>query len=137
MKEEEKFVWDWLKHENNILTNRGSFFLIAESVFFAIVATNTSTTSIVPAGLLYTTGLLITYIWLLVNIKHIYVTHPLITKKLNTFEDHPWIKIKEYRKKVWPLSNHKLLGIFLPSLFLLLWIILLASYLRRVMNITS
>ena len=59
---EEEFFWDWLKHENNILTNRGSFFLIAESAFFAIIATNTSTTSIAPAWLLYTTGLLITLV---------------------------------------------------------------------------
>ena len=135
--DEEVFYWDWLKHENNILANRGNFFLIAETALFAIIATKPSTAFIAPAWLLYTKGLLITFVWLFVNIKHIYGTHQLIAKKMKSFKDHSWSKTQEERIEKWPWSNHKLIGIFLPSLFLLLWIFLLIPYLCRLGNITS
>jgi hypothetical protein len=128
--DEKEFLWDWLKHENNILANRGSFFLIAESVLFAIIAGRFSSTTSPLPWTLYVSGITITLVWLFVNLKHIYGTHQLIEDKLKTFKDHPWTKIQENRAK-WPWSNHKLFGIFLPSLFLVLWFYLFIPYLCK------
>jgi len=131
----DEFLWDWLKHENNILANRGSFFLIAESALFAIIATKSSTTTLALQCVLCVTGFLITILWLLVNIKHIFGTHRLIKNKLDDFKDHPWSKNRKELTK-WPWSNHKLLGILLPALFLLLWTFLFVLYLCSLGNVT-
>jgi len=131
---EDEFLWDWLKHENNIFANRGSFFLIAESALFAIIATKSSTTTLAAQCVLFATGFLITLLWLLVNIKHIFGTHRLIGNKLKG-KDHLWFKSREELAK-WPWSNHKLLGIGLPALFLLLWTFLFVLYLFSLGDIT-
>ena len=129
-KEKEKEIyWDWLKHANNIFVNRGNFFLIAESAFIAIIATRSFIALIYPAWIYFLTGLLITLIWLIVNIKHIYGTHKLIQNELKKFEDHPWTKTQKKRQKKWPWSNHLLLGIILPSIFLLFWLFTLLPFL--------
>jgi len=126
--DEKRFYWDWLKHENNIFANRSSFFLLAESALFAIIATKSPTTFIAPKWLLYT-GLAITVIWLVVNIKHVFITHAMIAKKLKGFKDHPhpWHKTQNERTYKWPpiFRSHVLIGIYLPLIFLFLWIFLL------------
>ena len=132
---EDEFLWDWLKHENNIFANRGSFFLIAESALFAIIATKSSTTTLAAQCVLCVTGLLITLLWLLVNIKHVLGTHRLIEKKLKD-KGHPWSKIQKERTK-WPWPNHILLGIALPVLFLVLWIFLFVLYLYSIGNVSA
>ena len=133
---EDEFLWDWLKHENNILANRGNFFLIAESALFAIIATKSSKTTLDTQCVLYVTGCPITLFWLLVNIKHIFGTHKLIVNKLEHFKDHPWSRILKERTK-WTWSNHTLLGIVLPSLVFLLWLILFVLYLCSFGNVSA
>ena len=120
-KEKKNFLWDWLNHENNIFTNRGSVFLLAETLLFVIISTGVNN-SIVPQNIMIIAGLVITLIWLLVNLKHIYGTHRVIVNELNLDPNYVWNEVRKKRKKIFFWSNHFLLGILLPFIFLLLWL---------------
>jgi len=37
--DDSEYYWDWLKHEDNLFTNRNNLLLVAESMTFAAVAT--------------------------------------------------------------------------------------------------
>ena len=65
--DDRSFYWDWAKHEENLLTNRGSFFLVGQSMLFAGVATlrSVSEASARPAlPVFYGLGIFIALIWL-------------------------------------------------------------------------
>lgn len=121
--DEGHFLFEWLKHENIIFSNRVSFFLLVETALFIFIGTS-SGNFILPNWAVFSMGLLITLIWLIVNFKHIYGTHIAIVNNLEAQKDHPWHKVRKERNYT-PWSNNKILGILLPLVFLVLWIVCL------------
>ena len=119
--EESDFYWEWLKLENTIFNNRGSLFLVAEAMLIAAVAAWASSSPLSKV-VIACSGLLITLIWLLVNIKHIFGTHRVIIKGLEKDNEHPWRNAATERTSRYPWSNHYLLGICLPLILLILWV---------------
>ena len=118
------FYWDWYKHEENLFTNRGSFFLVAESMLFAAVATlraatQSSATTALPV--FYGLGILVTVIWLGVSIFHHSRTRTKVQTKLN--------KVEERRRDIssagsfW-LRSHFLMGVIMPLGILVAWLFL-------------
>src|SRR5205823_6591458 len=83
------FYWEWFKHEENLFTNRGSFFLVAEAMLFAAVATMRSAiqnSSGLPLLVFDMLGIFVTIIWLGVNTLHHLRTRAQILTKLNKYE---------------------------------------------------
>ncbi len=115
------YYWDWLKHEDNLFTNRNNILLVAESMTFAAVATvQAADASTTHSVLLVIAGLFITLIWLLASWKHLLSTDPPLKKKLR--EADP--RRKEFdiaRNKWW--SNHWLIGFILPLGLLIVWVL--------------
>ncbi len=67
------FYWDWAKHEEMLLANRGSFFLVGAAMLFAGVASlrvsgrpAAVTGAVVFCGL----GIFVTVVWALVYLLH-------------------------------------------------------------------
>jgi len=124
VEQERQFYWDWLKHEENIVTNRSNFFLVAEAMFVAAVATLWSQSENASQLATLSTciaALLITSAWLFVNVKHIEHTGHKIREKLKELD--PRVKeIRDY-KGIWNLRAFKLIGYGVTGILLLLWIV--------------
>jgi hypothetical protein len=119
------FYWDWIKHEGNTFTNRGSFFLVAESMLLVVIATlgvSFSSAKTIPLLTVNLAGIFVTMVWLYVNFRHIFVTMRAIGEKLKSHEAR-WDEIVKHRRK-WP-SNNIIMGIVLPGGLLVLWMTLL------------
>jgi uncharacterized membrane protein YesL len=126
---DDEFYWDWYKHEENLTTSRGSFFLVGESMLFAGYAalragpTPRASTAIV---LFSSLGVFAACVWLLVGVLHsINIRNPLICK------------LEEQEKRRAAISGHashgwrrtfksfSLMGFFLPGGILACWLLLL------------
>jgi hypothetical protein len=126
----DEFYWDWYKHEENLSTNRGSFFLVGESMLFAAYATLRAAGSpraAIAISSICGLGIFGTCIWLLVGIFHSYVTRRPLTRKLG---DHVSriSEIQKFGSSRWYYSllrSYNLMGIFLPGGILATWTILL------------
>ncbi|MBE9572655.1 MAG: hypothetical protein IMF11_18675 [Proteobacteria bacterium] len=151
-----EFYWDWLKHENQILASRGNFFLVAESMLLVAFATLWDDESMKRLFLLLgisVAGIIMSWIWLQVNVKHVCGTHKAIANKLNIMEPR-WRNRKKSRatllrqkpkfRILLPLNrtfiyvkkdkaaigsynlprNHDILGIVMPLVVLILWVYL-------------
>ena len=123
------YYWDWLKHEDNLFTNRNSLLLVAESMIFAAIATIQASTGNSAYGvLLAAAGLFITLIWVLASLKHLVSTDPPLKQKLRENEQ----RRKDFdhaRNKWW--SNHWLIGFILPSGLLIIWAIWLCLIVKN------
>jgi len=121
MKDDKDYYWDWLKHEDNLFTNRNNFFLIAEAMLIAAVAALSDSVlqnSQPSVLLLCLAGLFVSVIWVFANLKHLVATEPKIKEKLHATE----LRRKEFderRSKWW--SNHWLIGMVLPLGLVLVW----------------
>ena len=119
------FYWEWFKHEENLFTNRGSFFLVAESMLYAGVATLRSVVRASTSSVLlvfYGLGIFITLIWIGVNVGHYRMTRKKIQAKLNELE--PRRSEVSAGESIW-LRSHFWMGIILPSGVLISWFLLL------------
>ena len=122
-----EFLWDWLKHENGVLANRGSFMLLAESILVASVVM-ISTESPIPQWIICVCGFIITAIWLFVNLKHIYGAHRVLDRKLKDKDNQYKEILNEMSEQTifWIIKlkwrNHFLLWIGIPIVFLSIWI---------------
>ena len=89
MNNDKEYYWDWLKHEDNLFTNRNNFFLIAEGMLIAAVAglldsgLQNSQSSVL---LLCLAGLFVSFIWVFANLKHLVATEPKIKEELHATE---------------------------------------------------
>lgn len=127
--ENREFNWDWVKHEDGIFTNRSNFFFVAEAMFFSGVAfimaaggvSSDVSSSMLPRFLSLTcwAGVIITFFWLLVNMVYTFTTQRTIKNRLKELEPR-W---RESGKKCF--SNHICIGIVLPALYAVFWILLL------------
>jgi hypothetical protein len=116
------FYWEWLLHEEDILTARSNFFLVAEAMFFAAVA------SLSPPGDIYirfsvlvlcAAGFLVTLVWLYVNAKHLALTGEQIRIRIRGLDP----RVDELRAYtgVWKVRSHHLIGYAVPILMLIVW----------------
>src|SRR5215467_10368317 len=86
---DDEFYWNWYKHEENLSTNRGSFFLVGQSMLFAAYATLRAANSPRPTtaiSLICILGIFVVSIWLLVSIFHLLGTRIELTRELNAKE---------------------------------------------------
>ena len=118
------FYWDWAKHEENIFTNRGSFFLVGESMLFAGVATLRSVDQLSASRALlifYALGIFITFIWLGVNVgHHINVLRPVQAKLRLVEPRHAEIASGSVKGKLW-MKSRFWMGMMMPLGFLVAW----------------
>ena len=126
--EDATFYWDWYKHEENLATSRGNFFLVGQSMLFAAYAALRAASSPRPSNAILSIcglGIFGTVIWLLTSIFHLSATRiPLIDelkpksriKKLEQFKSSPVHQI---------LRSFNLMSILLPLGILVTWILLL------------
>jgi hypothetical protein len=122
----QEFYWDWVKHEDQVFTRRGSFFLVGEAMLFAAATnllTNNSSGTVTQLRIIYIAGLFVTGVWLRVNLTHVFVTQSSIKNELAAV-DQRWSRIAEERRKCILVPNHVLMGIVLPSGIFVLWIML-------------
>lgn len=99
--DEKDYYWDWLKHEDNLFTNRNNLLLVAESMTFAAVATIQAGTAGNSAFgvLLATAGLFITLIWVFASLKHLVSTDPPLKRKLREIDQRR--KDFDHRRNNW------------------------------------
>ena len=114
------FYWDWNKHEDDVFTNRGSFFLVGQSMLIAAAS------ALMAAGLerlnvaiflLASTGLLLTVVHLLVSLRHLR-TQRLIRDQLRTHQPL-WTSVYDRRPPF--LRAAQLMGIAVPTIVLFCW----------------
>jgi hypothetical protein len=88
-RDDAQFYWDWAKHEENLLTNRGNFFLVAQSMLLAGVAALWAGDSnpIGPFCLLFCAlGVATSTVWLRVGLLHHTQTRAPLRAKLRDSE---------------------------------------------------
>jgi Na+-driven multidrug efflux pump len=127
---DDEFYWDWYKHEENLTTNRGSFFLIGQSMLFAAYATLRAATTPRPTiaiSLIGALGIFVACTWLLVSVLHNIGTRKPLIVALESCEPRR-AAISRYTSSRWKngLRSSNLMGIFLPVGILAAWIVLLA-----------
>jgi len=110
------FLWDKLKHENELFSSRANFFLVAHTLLVASFSTGTEK-DIILRIMVSVLGVLISGIWINIGIRNI-KTQDEIKKTLDEPET-----ITECKPK-W-LGTHILIGIVIPILFLFFWLIVL------------
>lgn len=125
-----EFYMDWAIHEDNVFTNRANFFLVAEAMLLAGVASLLSEDMTALRSrvsiILCCAGVFSTWLWIYVSTVQIDFTLNKVKEKLRECEDR-YNEIDEYRKKYRPTSTHKVVGIFLPKGLLVVWVLLLFS----------
>jgi hypothetical protein len=115
------FYWDWAKHEENLLTNRGNFFLIGQSMLFAGVATlrsaqETLSYSVLPV--FYFLGIFISLIWIGVGFAHNQLTRKQVGAALDTNEP----RHKSIAENAWWLKSNFWMSIIMPIGILAAWV---------------
>jgi hypothetical protein len=121
MENESKFYWDWILHEDNIFTNRGNFFVVAEAMLFSSLSGFSAMITIEKVTVCIL-GIFLSLIWLWVSAISIYITQKEIKRKLGETEPR-WNEIRIKRRK-WGKA-HFLIGILLPSGFTVVWLLFL------------
>lgn len=86
---DDEFYWDWYKHEENLATNRGSFFLLGQSMLFAAYAVLRAANSPRPTiavSLVGALGIFVVCVWLLVSALHTVGTRIPLIRELEKCE---------------------------------------------------
>lgn len=121
-------LWGWILHEDNLFMSRGSFFLVAESMFFAAFATLAVNQSVqlIFVFIFGIVGVLCSLVWIYLAWVHIHLTmNPLKAKLRELIPDYAGIT--KSRGK-YP-SSHLILGVFFPISLLIAWLSLLMTLL--------
>ena len=111
----EDFLWDWLKHETRIFSNRMNAFLVAESMLLIAYISNNNI--VFP-----TLGILITIIWIVVNYRHVSGTMRSLIERVNIH--FATYRVVQSEMDNVGVPNTVLLGYVLPSIILVMWIVL-------------
>lgn len=120
------FYWDWAKHEENLFTNRGNFFLVGQSMLFAGVATLRAvshTASTVPVYCWL--GVFLATVWILVNLLHHFNTRRPIRKELDRCEPRRAAISSKGINNSWVFKSYIWMGYVVPAGVLVTWITLL------------
>lgn len=120
MSDDEKFYFDWWKHEDQLFTSRGNFFLVANSLLMA--AYSQSSAAGHKGVVLCLFGVFISALWIAVSwFQRKYVVVKL-REELRKTENH-WGRLQEDRCSL--TRPHILMGYVLPGSFAFLWIVML------------
>ena len=115
--DKETFLWEKLKHENELFSSRANFFLVAHTLLVASISTDSE--EIVIKVMVPILGVLISVLWLNIGIRNIKIQDELKSKLIEP------VSITE-RKPTW-LGTHISIGLFMPLLFLFFWLIVLSQ----------
>jgi hypothetical protein len=125
-------LWEWQLHEDELLSNRANFMLVAESMFFtAFAALAINSKSLLPI-VLGISGLLLNVIWIkmtTIQLNHttLYLRQGIneLAEKDKTSFMSKYVSISSKR----PLPTiTEFLRIWIPLLFVGAWLFLLAFY---------
>lgn len=122
------FYWEWAKHEENLFTNRGNFFLVGESMLFAAAATLRSVDQPAAASALPIVlglGIFASCIWITVNLLHHFHTRVPLQAKLNECEPRRAAIATTSGKSSLLVKSHFWIGVVMPAGILLAWIALI------------
>ena len=120
------FYFDWLKHESKIFTDRLYFFIVAEAML--VVAAATIINGGLPSNeyfvfiLVCSIGLIVTVLWGYIAVVHLFLTVNPIKKKLREVLPE-YANLVERRKRF--VSTHLVIGLFLPILLAIAWILII------------
>ena len=121
-----KMAWTWLFHEDILFSNRISYLTVIESM---LIAAYLLTWSVLESHILLKyliiilgfIGLSLTLLWLYVIHCQEYTLKPLKSKIDSEYELYKLIR--EYRQEKTKFKIHKVLGLFIPVMFIIIWII--------------
>ena len=119
-KEEAEKLWQYKMHEENIFYQRSNFFLVAESMLIAALASLFGASK-APLSLILAIaalGCVLTFIWLYVSSRQIVVINQIA--KINESVVSVYARIRSERAK-WPLSSTKLLAYWVPLVVMATW----------------
>ena len=127
-----EFYWDWFKHEEDISTNRGNFFLVGQSMLFAAYAALRAANSLPFSAISSICGLGIyaALIWLLLSYLHLFRTRTGLIRELRSSEKRVYVT-KRFESE----RGHRMHGSFnlmhtvLPVGILVTWFVLLINLL--------
>ena len=127
-----EFIWDRIKHDDQLFSSRSEFFLLGQSVLVAagliVVAGNS-----LSAGDRHLVSLLVTAlslvsiaIWIWTSLRHLLVRDALYAELLRCGDEFDVVPMTRALPRP---GAHILMGVVLPLTFFLLWIVLpLASW---------
>jgi hypothetical protein len=124
-KDEETWLWEWVRHEDTLFSTRANFFLVAEAMLFtAFAAVFATGRTELFLTLVATLGAVIAVLWGYMSIVHIVSTLNPIKKELDG-KWELWKKIRSGRK---PTAASPVIGVIIPVLICAVWILLLLLY---------
>ena len=120
-----QFYWDWLKHEQSVFNDRSNFFLVAEAMLLAGLATmlpsfSSSTCSELVSSAtkaLTISGEFVTVVWLYVNATQIYLTLGHVARSVRECES----RAVSFKHPLKLCPNNVTIGILLPLGILAVW----------------
>lgn len=124
VKHGQKYLYDYIKHSNQLFTHRINILLLVETILFVVFIATIEKAGYIPTMLiLLLITVIINIVWLYINYKLIYISvensKNLLINKNSIFYDPVYLIITEKTKSF--SSGDKLL-VFLPLLFLLAWV---------------
>jgi hypothetical protein len=124
-----EFFWDWYKHEEDLATNRGNFFLVGQSMLFAAYAALRAASGprqFTPIQWMCYLGIFGTCIWLLLSGINLLKTRMPLIRTLQEHETRILMKFKSpnaYLRQ----GSFFLMHAFLPIGILVTWVVLLIN----------
>jgi hypothetical protein len=123
------FFWDWYKHEEDLATNRGNFFLVGQSMLFAAYATLRAAVGLrqfTPIRWICYLGIFGACIWLLLSASNLVKTRMPLIRALQEYETRIRIKFKS-PKAFLRQGSFYLMHALLPIGILVTWVVLLIN----------
>jgi hypothetical protein len=128
-----EFYWDWFKHEEDISTNRGNFFLVGQSMLFAAYAALRAASSPPPFSTISSICCLGIYgasIWLLLSYLHLFRTRIHLIHALRRSETRVYTTKRFQSERGHRMhGSFNLMHTFLPVGILATWVVLLINVL--------
>lgn len=116
MNEQTSFLWEKLRHENELFSSRANFFLVAHTLLVASISMGKVGEGIISI-LVYILGVLISIIWLYIGVRSIKIQGEIKSKLTEP------VSITERKPRF--LGIHILIGILIPLMFVFFWSIVL------------
>jgi hypothetical protein len=123
---QDEFLWDNIKHEDQMFTDRGNFFLVAEGMLLAAVtAFGDHSAHRFTQAFACLSGIVVALIWFRVNWVHIFRTQRPLKKKFEKVAPELAEIMRAERPKTRYVPNHVLMGLVLPASLLVVWVVFL------------
>ncbi|MFE2124540.1 hypothetical protein ACFW9U_28305 [Rhodococcus aetherivorans] len=124
---DDTFYWEWYKHEENLTTNRGSFFLVGQSMLFAGYAQLRAGTASASCAIYVfcVLGFFVSLLWVLVGVMHNQGIRKRLVDELNRHE--PRRADLTQRGRTFFLRSFSVMAFILPVIIAAAWVSLLVS----------